>query len=225
MKYKDKGLVVLGMNANEKNVALDVLRANGATFANVIDSSEPTRKIWNEDYDTGNIPMSYIIDADGKIVAAWSDYHEGEPDVMAALQKVEGPLGETVRRECNARAVASAVAVTAVTTRLFEAMRTADYDRHWLRTADWQSFPAADVVYLAGKSQAGWVRSVCRKFKENPIVDVQLGEVFAGPTSLPTVHFELHLKDGEVLAGDLPFNWDAEKKQWVGWHGLDWHVQ
>jgi hypothetical protein len=51
-----------------------------------------------------------------------------------------------------------------------------------------------------------------------------LGNVFANPSGMPTIHFELHLKGGEVLQGGLPFKWDEEGKRWVGWEGLDWHV-
>jgi hypothetical protein len=68
------------------------------------------------------------------------------------------------------------------------------------------------------------VKWVCVKFKANPITDVKLGKVFAGSDGFPTVHFELHLKDGEILQGDLPFHWDKETKQWMGWEGLDWHL-
>jgi hypothetical protein len=27
------------------------------------------------------------------------------------------------------------------------------------------------------------------------------------------------------IKGDLPFHYDSEKKQWIGWEGLDWHLQ
>ena len=70
------------------------------------------------------------------------------------------------------------------------------------------------------------MRWVCKKFKTNPITDVELGNVFANPSGVPAVHFELHLKDGEILRGDLPFyfmDWGPGGKQWVGQGGLDWH--
>ena len=50
----------------------------------------------------------------------------------------------------------------------------------------------------------GWVRWVCQKFKANPITDVQLGKVFAGPRQADGP-FRVALKDGEILQGDLPF--------------------
>ena len=68
------------------------------------------------------------------------------------------------------------------------------------------------------------MRWVCEKFKKNPITDVRLGNVFANPSGMPTVHFELVLGDGEVLRGDLPFRWYADRKEWAGEKGLDWHL-
>jgi hypothetical protein len=78
------------------------------------------------------------------------------------------------------------------------------------------------------RNDRGWVRWVCKKFKANPIVDVKLGNVFANAGGEPTVHFELRLKDGEILDGDLPFyfmKWCPGGKQWVGQGGLDWHTR
>ena len=68
----------------------------------------------------------------------------------------------------------------------------------------------------------GWL---CKKFKADPIMDIQLGRVIAGADGSPTVHYELRLKDGEIFKGDLPFHWDSERKLWIGWEGLDWHLQ
>ncbi len=72
------------------------------------------------------------------------------------------------------------------------------------------------------------MRWVCKRFKANPITDVRLGNVFASPSGTPTVPFELRLKDGAVLRGDLPFHfmaWGPGGKQWIGEGGLDWHLQ
>jgi hypothetical protein len=224
-RYKGKGLVVLGINpSDDKKIALEMLRDNGATFPNIIDPSQHAQDVCDEDYAQTAFPASYVIDRNGMLLATWEGYDEGEPAAMQALQSIDGELGETVREECKARAVASSEAVTVAATRLFEAIRTADYDHRWLRTTDWRWFPSADVAYEPDAARVGWVRWVCKKFQANSITEVRLGKVFAGPTSLPTVHFTLQLKDGEVIEGDLPFNWDSQKRQWVGWKGLDWHL-
>ena len=171
--------------------------------------------------------MSYIIDRDGKVVDAWYGYDEGEPKAIAALQKVGGELAEAVRRDMRGQGGRSRpTAVAAAAQRLFEAIRAADYDRDWIEQRRLEAVSRQRTwTTRVDRSYPGWVRWVCKKFKANPITDVQLGKVFAGPDGSPTVHFELHLKDGEILQGDLPFHWDSEKKQWIGWEGLDWHLQ
>jgi hypothetical protein len=228
-KYSGKGLVVLGFNASDdKKIALEMLRANGVTFPNILDSSEAATTVCFRKYQGAYgsaVPMSYVIDREGKVVDAWYGYDEGEPRAIAALRRTGGELAEAIRRDMDAKVVQSAKAVAADAKRLFEAIRAADYDRDWMKDNAWEQFPAKNVDYCVARGYPSWVRWVCKKLKANPITDVQLGEVFAGPTGAPTVHFELRLKDGEVLKGDLPFYWDAKRKQWVGLKGLDWHLQ
>jgi hypothetical protein len=227
-KYKDKGLVALGFDASDdKEIALEMLRENGATFPNIIDSSETAEKVCFQEYQRSGssaVPMSYIIDRDGKIVDAWYGYYEGEPKSIAAIQKTGGELAEAVRQEAEAKVKQSAEEVFKAAERLFEAIRRADYDHDWITTGDYKQFPAKDVDYDVDHGFFNWIRWVCAKFKANPIVDVKLGKVFANAGGMPTVHFELVLKDGEILQGDLPFIWNSEKKQWIGWEGLDWHL-
>jgi hypothetical protein len=229
VQYKDKGLVILGLNASdEKQIAIEFLGENRATFPMILDASGAGQKVVFQDYQRSGssaVPLSYIIDGQGKVVDAWYGYEEGHPKAMAALQKAGGKLGEAVRWELEDKVARSAAEVAAAAKRLFEAIRTADYDHDWITTGDWERFPAKDAEYTVERGYPSWVRWVCAKFKADPIAEVRLGKVFAGPTGRPTVHFELHLKDGEILQGDLPFQWDSEKKQWVGWEGLDWHLR
>ena len=71
-KYKDKGFVVLGFNATDTPLAAQqMLKANGVTFPNVLDTSDAARKIEGEEYLTEAVPQGYIIDRDGKIVVGW----------------------------------------------------------------------------------------------------------------------------------------------------------
>ena len=70
-------------------------------------------------------------------------------------------------------------------------------------------------------------------FSTNPIVNIELGQPFANPTklngqkALPTVPYKLTLKDGAVLQGNLPFQYefDNQTSHWFGLHGIDWHLQ
>jgi hypothetical protein len=227
-KYGSKGLVVLGFDAcDDKKIAMEMLRDNGVTFPNIIDTSAAAEKVCFHVYQRfgrNAVPMSYIIGRDGKIVAAWYGYELGEPTAILALKKMGGELAECVRRNVQAEAAESAPAVTAASQRLFQAIRAADYDRDWASSDDWKRFLPKGVAYSGGNSR-GWVTWICKKFKANPITDVQLGRVFAADDGSPTIHFELHLKNGEILRGDLSFRWDSEEKQWIGWEGLDWHLQ
>jgi hypothetical protein len=258
-KYSSKGLVVLGFNASDdKKIALEMLRENGVTFANIIDSSNAATKVCFQDYQRGSstaVPMSYVIGRDGKIVDGWYGYHDGEPKAIAAFKKVGGELAESVRADIQAQAAKaaepitaaairamkaggalatklpgaraakpggasatksgddmeaktakSAEAVAAAAKRLFHAIRAADYSRDWTDNDDWRRFPAKDVGYNVGRNRENWVSWVCQKFKANPITDVQLGKVWTGADGSPTVHFELRLKSGEILKGDLLSN-------------------
>ena len=91
-KYKDKGLVVLGLNcADDKKIAVEFLRENSATFPNVLDSSEAAEHTCFVDYQTlsgmSAVPLSYIIDREGKIAAAWYGTHE-EATLSAVLERL-----------------------------------------------------------------------------------------------------------------------------------------
>lgn len=90
MKYKDKGLVVLGVNtADDRKIAVDYLKQNQVTFPNVLDSSDTANRAMME-YETlrgmSAVPMTYLIGRDGKVVEAWYDYREGQAE--RALKKL-----------------------------------------------------------------------------------------------------------------------------------------
>jgi hypothetical protein len=226
VKYKSKGLVILGFNASDqKKIALEMLRDNRATFPNVLDSSDAAMKVQFQDYRGSGVPLNYIIDREGKIVDAWYGGGREHPKAMAAFRKLGGDLAEAIQQDAEATVKKAAPDVAAAAKRLFEAIRGADYDHDWMKNKDWEHFPAKDVDYTVARNYPGWVRWVCREFKANPIQEVQLGQVFAGVDGHPTVHFALRLKDGKVLQGDLPFRQNAKSKQWTGWKGIDWHLQ
>jgi hypothetical protein len=227
--YKDKGLVVLGFDAmDDKKLALEMLRDNGATFPNILDASDAARKVCYQEYQRpgmNGVPLSYIIDRDGKVVDAWYGGEEKHSDAIAVLRKTGGPLGDSIQQEWNDGAAKAAPEVAAAARRLFEALRAADYDHDWTAGDDWKRFPAQDFRYEGNHDSPGWVRWACKKFKTNPIVDVRFGEVFASLNGSPAIPYELQLKDGEILRGDLPFRRDSRDKQWIGLQGLDWHLQ
>jgi hypothetical protein len=228
-KYKSKGLVLLGLNtADHKQIALDFMRENGVAFPNILDASDAAKTVAHRDYPDAGCPTNYIIDRDGKVVDAWPGNDERHSRVIAALQKTGGQLAEAIHQEAIAKAAIAAPEVAAAAQRLFEVLRTADYDHEGISTRDCKHRPAKEINYNPSRNDPGWVRWVCKKFKANPITDVQIGKVVAGADGSPTTHFALRLKDGEVLQGDLPFhfiNWGPGGKQWVGEGALDWHLR
>lgn len=87
-KYKDKGMVILGFNcADDKQIALDFMRANSATFPTILDSSDAAIKVGFDSYKMSGVPLNYVIDKEGKIVDAWYGYEEGHKRALEALEK------------------------------------------------------------------------------------------------------------------------------------------
>ncbi len=87
-KYGDKGLVLLGFNcADDKQIALEFLRENGARFPTVLDNSRAAERVSYLDYKAGGVPVNYIIDREGKIVGGWYDNDESYQRVLTALKK------------------------------------------------------------------------------------------------------------------------------------------
>jgi peroxiredoxin len=82
--------VVLGINnADDRKIALDYLKANQVTFPNILDASEAAGRAISQ-YETlggmSAVPMTYVIDRQGKVVAAWYGYEETE--AKKALKKL-----------------------------------------------------------------------------------------------------------------------------------------
>ena len=72
MKYKDKGLVIVGLNVvDDKKVALEFIADNHATFPNALDTSDAAKKVCHRDYGAFAVPAYYIIGRDGRIVEGW----------------------------------------------------------------------------------------------------------------------------------------------------------
>jgi peroxiredoxin len=60
-------------NADDRKIALDYLKENGITFPNALDTSEAAWKVMGQYEMLGMsaVPMTYVIDREGKVVAAW----------------------------------------------------------------------------------------------------------------------------------------------------------
>ncbi|MHC4476827.1 MAG: hypothetical protein ACYTEL_14365 [Planctomycetota bacterium] len=134
---------------------------------------------------------------------------------------------QTIRQLMYSRALGGPEHLNAAATELFDAIRAADYDN----PDDWKDF--IPVEYCVLTNYPGWVRWMCETFKTNPIESVELGRVFksdtkafyGGKPGLPAIEYKLTLKDGAILEGSLPFDYDAKQRSWMGMHGLDWHLK
>lgn len=123
--------------------------------------------------------------------------------------------------------------VLAAARELFGRIQNADYDRFvdeaGSRRMKFSAFPTADLYTVQG-DYGGFVQWVCTHFRDNPIVSVELGEVFTdtGPVAqqwyCPAVPYTIVLKDGTTLKGNLPFVYNERAKRWRGVGGLDWHL-
>ena len=132
---------------------------------------------------------------------------------------------------------------------LFDNIRNADYEHilsyykngKW-KSDGWKRLLPADKYYMTYTDFPGWVRWICQTFKDNPIVSVELGEVFESDKEIsglyrkswPAVPYKLVLKDGGTIEGNLLFRYLPERKRsmlrtieayWQGMIGLDWHLQ
>jgi peroxiredoxin len=90
VKHKQQGLVVLGVNrADDRQIALEYLKANGVTFPNALDTSLAGHKVMRQ-YETlegmSSAPLTYVISREGKVVDAWYGYLEDR--TRKAIQKL-----------------------------------------------------------------------------------------------------------------------------------------
>jgi hypothetical protein len=77
------------------------------------------------------------------------------------------------------------------------------------------------------------VKWICSTFKEDPIVSIEIGVVFRdneeiiGKSGWPTVPYKFTLRDGNVLQGQLAFeyNFDGGEGHWHSMQGIDWHLE
>jgi peroxiredoxin len=95
-KFKDQGLITLGFNCSDnKQIALDFMRENSATFPNILDSSVAAQRAAHNGYKTSGVPVTYIIDREGKVVDAWYGYDKrSHQRAIAVLEKLGLKINE-----------------------------------------------------------------------------------------------------------------------------------
>ncbi len=140
----------------------------------------------------------------------------------------KGPLAE----EKLAHVMERPEEVVQAARQLFESIRDADYDAFLSDDKSWNGFPTVGC-YMAHHWHDQLVQWICKTFKANPIVSIEIGNVFLGDEEIigkrgwPTVPYKLTLKDGTMLQGQLAFEYDfgASGGHWHGMEGIDWHLQ
>ncbi len=136
---------------------------------------------------------------------------------------------EAVIRDKNAHALDYAAEVRQAAAQLLERIRTADYQSHLQKTARVDPLGGYYQTYTRRDLLIEWI---CTTFSKNPIVKVELGDVFLSPEeindkkNLPTVPYKITLKDGTRLEGNLPFEFCfiGDEPHWHGLLGIDWHL-
>lgn len=155
----------------------------------------------------------------------------GESRDLGDVALRDGLDKERIIRDRHANAMQYAPEVRLAAERLFDKIRTADYEHYLKPGVPWGEFPIVGY-YQTDHWFDVLVKWMCTTFKGNPIVKVELGQVFLNPKeingekNLPTVPYEVTLKDGMVLKGNLPFEYsfDRDEPHWHGLHGIDWHL-
>jgi hypothetical protein len=164
----------------------------------------------------------------GKTVAL----RPGAAESVGAVALKGGLNKEKVIQQKHAQAMEHPEEITAAADEFFKMLRGADYAAFLKPNADWRRFPLVNF-YQTHHWFDAMVTWMSRTFQTNPIVQVELGQVLPSPKKLnnveglPAVPYRVTLKDGTVLEGTLPFeyNFDGNKGHWHGLEGVDWHLQ
>jgi len=94
-RYRERGLVILGFNClTEKKDADEFLRKHSINFPNIVDLSPVAQNVAFNDYKMMGVPISYIIDREGKVVDAWCSPDTDHTQAFAALKKAGLKLDE-----------------------------------------------------------------------------------------------------------------------------------
>jgi peroxiredoxin len=80
--------VVLGFNcADDQKIAQKLLHDLGITFPNVLDASEEALAVAHK-YAMSGVPLTYLIDREGKVVESWYGFNEGDHRGLESLAKL-----------------------------------------------------------------------------------------------------------------------------------------
>jgi len=85
----DKGLVVVGFDCwDDATIAKDLLAKHEVTFPSVLDSSMPATVTAMMTYKMNGVPLTYIIDREGKIARAFYGYEPSDTRGLETLREL-----------------------------------------------------------------------------------------------------------------------------------------
>jgi len=156
-------------------------------------------------------------------------YWTGSKEDVSKKQIIEGKLQEVLDDPNVIKETAE---------QFFNKIRTADYD-YFLDSKNpkvWKEFPiVGHYNALQGYQYPDLVMWICRTFKKNPIISVQLGNPIASMDKWPVLPYTIVLRDGKIIEGDLRFTYHFYSPesvygkevvdQWLGVHGIDWNLK
>jgi peroxiredoxin/outer membrane lipoprotein-sorting protein len=92
-KHAKDGLVVLGFDCSDDRVlAAEFLREQGLRFPSIADTTAAAREVFYEKYQVskgqGAVPLNYIIDRQGRVVAGWYGYARGDSRGTEILRRL-----------------------------------------------------------------------------------------------------------------------------------------
>lgn len=91
-KYEEKGVVFLCVNCSDAHdIAREFLEECRVQFPSVIDTSEEAMQLFTKTYQRNGtiaVPLNYLIDAEGKIAAAWYGYDKDDQMPVQNLDRL-----------------------------------------------------------------------------------------------------------------------------------------
>jgi hypothetical protein len=189
------------------------------------------------------IDVRSVVLEDGKWL---NDGHDGyEKKTLEEAKEIK--LGKISKNQAKAKKADEKIVavmkdpkqVGRAAMRLFNKLKRADYEKtlsyYNKETGEWKRGAPRDPVsglYTVRTNRWGFKLWLCENLKDNPIETVTLGKVIAGEKDvsgrpgLPTIAYQLVLKDGKALRGRLAFSY-SERNGKGYWHcaeGIDWHL-
>jgi beta-lactamase regulating signal transducer with metallopeptidase domain/HEAT repeat protein len=161
-------------------------------------------------------------------------------DVQVEIESNVKKSQNDIRREKITEARSDPQIIRKVALDLFQKIQNTDYDYFLSNFDAWEQFPMVKY-YNCYRDYPTLVQWICKTFKQNPIVSIELGDV-SFDEQWPRIYYKLILNDGAILEGDLHFEYHfyhGNEGRWYGihghfyegpetpykTHGLDWHLQ